>query len=285
MYKLVTGIIIYCLVLSSILQAKIIETSCFADILTEVDSNTVVFIDIDDTMINTTSMLGNTLWWNYFVSHVTKANLPLDKARPKINLVIQKILEKVPMYLIEPRTSEIIKKFQSQGILTFALTARCINADYMQAADLGTYKHLKSVGIDFTLTPLPKQVDADTARFFSYGIIFTDHREKGPFLKTFLNNMDLHPTKIVFIDDNMKQIESVESVVESMNIPYTGFRYANLDNFHKQFNPLIGNIQLEALLKNDQVLSDDEAFEIAQKNKDLNPDYFLNELIEVWRSY
>ena len=265
-------------------QAKIVETHCFADVLSEVDQNTLVFFDIDDTLINTTSMLGNTPCWRYLVSTISKSNLPLDKVRPHINAVIQKILRKVPMGLIDPCASEVVRKLQLQGILAFALTARCLKVDYMPAADYRAYEHLKSVGIDFTLTPMPKNIDADTSRFFSYGIIFTDYQEKGPFLKAFLQNLDLHPAKIVFIDDSAKQMKSVENVVEQMGIPFAGFRFGKLDNFHAQFDPLIVNIQLEALLKHDRVLSDEEAGNIAQINSDLDPHYFINELIQAWHA-
>lgn len=283
--KFFTGIFALCLFFLPLQsQAKIVETHCFADVLREIDQDTLVLFDIDDTLINTTSMLGNTPWWRYFIPRVLNAGLPLDKVRPEINAVIQKILRQVPMGLIDPSASEIIRRLQNQGVMTFALTARCIKADYMIAADHGTHEHLKSVGIDFTLTPLSKYVDTNTSRFFSYGIIFTDYQEKGPFLKAFLDNLDLRPAKIVFIDDNIKQVKSVENVAELMGIPYTGFRYGKLDYFHEKFDPLIVNIQLEMLIKKDQVLSDEEAGKIARMNLGLESDYFINELIQGWQN-
>ena len=264
-------------------HAKIIETNRFADILSEVDHpNTLVFVDIDDTLINTVSILGNTAWWDYFISKILKANLPLDKVQVEINGVIQKIIKKVPMNLIEPDTSDVIRKLQQDNFLIFALTARQKKADYIDGADRETHEHLNSVGIDFTLTSISQQINDAVAAFFSYGIIFTGWHEKGPVLKIFLKEMELNPGKIVFIDDKLEQIKSVEKAAKSMGIPFSGFRYGKLDDFHQQFDPLIANIQLEALIKNDQILSNEEARKIAHIHPRHSPHYFIDELIHSW---
>lgn len=280
--KLITSIFILSVFLLPFQSdAKITETHCIADILSEADQDTLVFFDIDDTLINTTSMLGNSPWWYYFTSKVSKANLQQAMV-PQIYAVIQKILHEVPIGLIEPCASDIVGTLQARGILTLALTARSKTADYMPAADMKTHHHLNSVGIDFTRTPLPKNVEGEVAGFFSYGIIFTHYQEKGPFLKTFLKNMGLHPSKIIFVDDNAIQMKSVEKAVESMGISFAGYRYGRLDHFHAKFDPLIANIQLEALVNDSRVLTDEEAQHIARANPGRNPDYFMDHLIHFW---
>ncbi len=278
--KIILNIIFLCLSFVSFAHAKIIETDHFEDILSEIDQNTLVLIDIDDTLINTTSMLGNTSWWNYFVSKILNAHLPLEKVRPQINEVIQKILQRIPMELVETDSADIIKKLQLQGTLALALTGRSRKSDYIKDADLCTHEHLAQVGIDFTQTAIPKHMKDKVCHFFSYGIIFTDYQDKGPFLKDFIGTMGFYPEKIVFIDDQLNQIKSVENAMASLRIPTVGFRYGRLDNLHKQFDPLLVNIQLEALIRKDWVLSDEEALKIAQENQNLSNDYFLNELIQ-----
>jgi hypothetical protein len=263
-------------------NSKIVETHSFSDILSEVDPQTFVFFDIDDTLINTASQLGNTPWWGYFTAKLKSAGLSLDKSQLEIHAVIQKIIRRVPMRLIEPEMADVIQGLQMQGIRTFGLTARCINPDYMPAADLGTHEHLKSVNIDFS-RHLITNLEGHKLHFFSYGIIFTDHQEKGPFLRNFLNHMGLHPEKIIFIDDSMKHIKSVDHVLTEMGIPCICFRYSRMDHFHSHFDPLIGNIQLEALIQKDQVLTDEEALNIARERPGLDPDYFVNQLIQAWQ--
>lgn len=278
---LIKILFVYLLYVPCLFQAEVIETSNIADILSEIDSHTIVFFDIDDTLINTKMILGNTPWWYYFEHHVSNAPIK-EKHLPEIYTTIQKILQHVPMELIEPHTSQMIKNLQQNGILAFALTARAKSDNYMDQADYVAYQHLGSVDIDFTRTILQIGVDPHTAQFFSYGIIFTGYQKKGPFLKSFLENLDLHPHKIVFVDDNKKQMESVESVVKSMGIPFKGFRYNKLDKFHEKFDPLIANIQLEALLTCDLLLSDEAAKKIAKSNSHVPTDYFLDFLIQKW---
>lgn len=256
-------------------EAKIVETQRFADILAEVDSNTIIFFDIDDTLINTSCMLGNTSWWRYFVLKTQEM-----KANPQIiDPIVRKIIQKVPVELIEEDSSHHIKNLQTQGILTFALTARSINE--FDEDGFITYQQLKNVGIHFSNHELSPLLDDQNLIFFSRGIIFTNYQEKGPVLKKFLDQMDLHPIKIVFIDDNIKQIQSVESMAHKMNIPFIGFRYSKLDALHQNFDPLIVNIQLESLLNADQILSNEEASILAEKNPYFTPHYFLEELFKA----
>ncbi len=264
-------------------HAKIVETHCLSDILTEIDSDTLVLFDLDDTLINTPTMLGNTLWWNYFIPKVSSAGLS-DHVRPEIYAVIHKIIQKVPIGLIEGSSKDIIWNLQNQGITILALTARSHDPDYMPKAGQFTYQQLKALGIDFSRTSLPHLSDENIPHFFNYGIIFTSHQEKGPFLKNFLDKMGKYPGKVVFIDDNLKQLKSVESSLEAMRIPFFGFRYGRLDNFHTQFDRLVANIQLEALLKKDLILSDDIAKKMAENNSQKDSDYYINHLIQEWRA-
>lgn len=262
-------------------EAKIEETDTISDILNEVDQNTLVFFDIDDTLITTESFLGSSPWWDYFVKKISSANFS-DKWTPEIYSTIYKILCKVPMVLIEPGTEQMIEALQKKGIPTFALTARGKNENFHPEADLGTHQHLTSVGIDFTKTVLPIAIDPHTAQFFSYGVVFTRYQEKGPFLEIFIKNLDLHSSKIVFVDDKIEQLKSVEKAVEGMGIDFYGYRYGRLDAQHQQFNVLFANIQLEALVKHDQVLSNEDAMEKAEAQPHLHPEYFMDHLIQKW---
>ncbi|MBN9377540.1 MAG: hypothetical protein BGO14_10615 [Chlamydiales bacterium 38-26] len=261
------------------LQAKITETHEIADILQEIDEKTLVFFDIDDTLINTECMLGNTPWWNYFVNQLIKAHYSLDKLPEEINQIIQKIIMRVPVRLVDPQAAQMIEKLQQKGIPTFALTARLLKASYIENAALYTHAHLKSVGIDFTLTPLLDGEKGDF-EFFSHGIIFTNHEEKGPYLRDFIHHYQLDPLKIVFIDDSLRHMKSVDQVLESIGIPFSGFRYGKMDHFHSHFDPLVANIQLEALINFDKILSDEEAYEISQRDTFPDPDFFIHQLFQ-----
>lgn len=261
------------------LEAKITETQEITDILQEIDEKTLVFFDIDDTLINTECMLGNTPWWNYFVNQLRKAHYTVEKLPPEINQIIQKIIMCVPVRLVDPQAAQMIQRLQQQGIPTFALTARLLKASYIENAAFYTHAHLKSVGIDFTLTPL-LGMEEDKFEFFSHGIIFTNHEEKGPYLRDFIHHYNLDPLKIVFIDDSLRHMKSVDQVLESIGIPFSGFRYGKMDHFHSRFDPLVANIQLEALMNFDKILSDEEAYEISQKGSFPDPDFFIHQLFQ-----
>lgn len=253
-----------------------------SDIVQEITSDTLVLFDIDDTLLNTQILLGNSAWWQYFITTLNASGYD-KKYQPEITSIIQKILTKVPVLPIDPISPEIIKSLQCKGIMTLGLTARFLKADYLETmGDLSHYQ-LKSFGVNFSQTPLPNCNNPRLHQFFLDGIIFTNHNPKGPYLKEFLALMGLHPKKIVFIDDSVKQMSSVENTVESLGIEFTGFRYGTLDHFHSAFNPLVANIQLEALVKEGQLVSDEEALQFAKAHPELDPHYFVNALIQNWK--
>jgi hypothetical protein len=264
-----------------VIQAKIIETEKFADILKEADAKTLVLFDIDDTMINTTSTLGSTAWWNYFMGKGREAGLEPNECTIEMNRVIGKIILSVPIETNEKDTAVTIKQLQDRGILTLGLTARHNNPSFLPSADIVIYNALAKLGIDFSKAKLPQQPNSEVNKIFSNGIIFTNHELKGPYLQKFLQEMGMHPDKVVFIDDSLKQLKSVEQTLESMDIPFVGFHYRYVEMHNPKFNPLIGNIELEYLLERDQVLSDSEAEVIAEKMGGCDPDYYVKKLIQI----
>lgn len=264
-----------------VLYAKVIQTQQITDILQEVTPDTIVFFDIDDTLLNTKILLGNSSWWKYFTEKVRASNYNV-KNQSEVLALIRKILTEVPVVPIDPCSVEIIKSLQDKGIITLGLTARFLRAEYLDTMDDLSYKQLKSFGVDFTKNSLSNQ-SGKTLNFFSHGVIFTDHNPKGPYLKEFLSHMNIHPKKIIFVDDSENQMKSVEEAVEGLGIHFIGFRYGALDHYHRSFNPLIANIQLEAFLNENKILSDEEAMHLVKANPCLDPHYFLDKLIQQWK--
>lgn len=283
MLKLVRNLFLFLLLFVPLVtDAKIIPTHQVSDILQEIDSNTFVFFDIDDTLLNTKILLGNSEWWKYFMNTVKDSNYNKEH-RPEVLALIGKLLTGIPVVAIDICAPEIIKNLQNRGVTVLGLTARFLRAEYLSTMGDLSYNQLKSFGVDFSKTSLPGCINPEVNQFYSHGIIFTDHTPKGPYLARFLKLMDLHPKKIVFIDDSLSQIQSVEQTVESLGIEFSGLHYGKLAAFHATFNPLIANIQLEAYLKEGKILSDEEALKIAKNNPNLDPNYFLNSLIQEWK--
>lgn len=260
----------------SALHAKIRDIYRMEEILKEIDPHTAVFFDIDETLIITACTLGSTSWWDHCLHKFSKANIDRDKISIFFQPIIDKIIKEVPVKPVEEETPKIIHGLQRQNILAFGLTARSKTA--LQGMDLITNDHLQSVNINFDCFPSLKASE-EISDFFAYGIIFTGYMPKGPFLKKFLENVDLHPSKIVFVDDRMSQLQSVEKAVIEQGLVFEGFHYKAAHEQCQNFDPLIGNIQLKALITLGIILSDEEAKACAEQLGDVDPDFYLHEII------
>ena len=262
----------------SILLCKIIETDKISDLLSEVDVNTLVVFDIDDTLITTKSLLGSTASWTYLANKVKCADLKMDREDFPLNALIESIIRQAPIKTLECDTVDLILGLQEKEIDVIALTARKKHPFYLKTADVETYQSLKNINIDFYKKPFvfkDRPLDA-----FSKGIIYTDYQLKGPFLKRFLETIENKPSKIIFIDDQLYHVKSVEETVEGLSIPFVGYHYTYPEKNYPTFDPLLLNIQLEKMVMEGVILSDAEALEIKNKGCYPNPHYFMDSLIE-----
>lgn len=59
---------------------------------------------------------------------------------------------------------------------------------------------------------------------FYNGIIYTDGKNKGDYLKDFLKCTGFQPTHVVMADDKAKNLQEVGQFVATLNIPYEGYQ-------------------------------------------------------------
>ena len=85
----------------------------------------------------------------------------------------------------------------------------------------------------------------------------------------------------MFIDDKIDSLQTVDAAMEEMGIPFQGFAYNKTAKDHKDFDPMIANIQMEWLVFNQKLLSDEEAAQIkAEQFKGVNADDYFRQLID-----
>lgn len=244
-----------------------------------VNKKTVVFFDIDDTILITATSLGSTPWWNYFMRKMEDEDLRKDPiAKAYIFPMIQNILHNVPLKIIESQTASIIQTFQAKHIPTFALTARHKKAAYDPIHDQRTADQLNRLGIHFENTPLKKTKGISS--FFYEGILFSSHGPKGPILLKFIEATKMSPKKIVVIDDNLEQLYTIEESLNRTGISFIGLHYHGAALSVAEFDPLLANIQMQSLIRSGKVLSEEQAQEIAETGQYPSSDFYLDEIIE-----
>lgn len=273
-------VMLMCIFISTYTQAEIFEINQIDDIVPYIDQeNSLVLFDIDDTLITNPFCLGSPAWRNWLKRTPVKQETDFV-FYDAITLYIAK---NVDYQTVEPGMETLISDLQRSGIAVFAFTARGRSEWYttqLEGVDEFTHQQLNHVGIDFKKTAIPAELQDLEPAYFYEGIIFAQHIKKGDLLKHLFKDLNYHPSCIVFIDDKLDQVKSVADAVKEFEIPFYGFWYRRQEQDAGTFNPMVANIQLENLLLNDVIVSDEQAEEIAETMSEIDPQEYFEGIFE-----
>ncbi len=86
--------------------------------------------------------------------------------------------------------------------------------------------------------------------FCTKGIVWCGHNiDKQKCLKIFMNYAEIRPTRIIFIDDNKKNLVKVQNFCKVNNIKFTGIAYSEAETITSgwPFSKETAEVQFEAL--------------------------------------
>ena len=222
-------------------QAKIIESNKLSDVNKYVDKNTVVLWDIDETLLRTPQYLGSDPWLKYHIGNLEKKGLCKSNALDYSMYLQLIIYRSLRMKLVDNSAPVIIKNLQAKNIHTMAVTHRAI---FVMKK---TIKQLKRAGIDFSKDPLfNKNLDLSEKYIgkSTLGILFTGDNPKGKILFSFFKKVGYKPTKIIMVDDELKNLQDIEREAKKHGVAFIGIRFSKLDTWKKKFNRILGEKQL-----------------------------------------
>jgi len=250
--------------------------------LMEIDkplAKTMYLFDMDDTLFDFPYMIGSKGWRRY-LRKATK-----NEFENWHDLFSLFLVRNYPVKTVEMCTSAFIEELQKKGHPVFALTARERNVWYdtqVKEIDKLTIRQLNSVGIDFDQESLNQDYPqlVKSAEYFK-GIFFANTELKGDFLLELFKETSQFPEKIIFVDDKRNQAESVAAVLNALGIDNQCYWYSLTDEKERHFDPLIANIQLYYfwISEGHQIVSDEEAFFIAEQNPEKTAEYYLQQVL------
>ena len=94
------------------------------------------------------------------------------------------------------------------------------------------------------------------------GIIFTDNNPKGTDLNSVLDRLSYTPSKVIFIDDGERNIQSIQTFCNEKEIEFYGFHYTKALEFEYESSTLREDFQAKTLIERGVWLSDDAADEL-----------------------
>lgn len=227
---------------------KIVESNKIVDLLDYVDEETLVLLDIDNTLIESMQHVGSVAWFSYMLDKLENTGLDTKEAINRIYPVWLELQYAVQVRTVEKDTASVVKQLHNQGIKTMGLTAR--------GFDLGkrTVEQLNSVEIFIeNNTIYHKKVELDTLSGFVDGILFMNPEgDKGERLFQFLDKINFSLKKVVFVDDSPFFIDGVKSFFVEKKIPFIGIRYGGADARLKTFSPAHADDELRTIFAGKQ---------------------------------
>ena len=236
-----------------LVQAEIIEIPHMNELHKHLQSNMLVIFDIDNTLIEPTQELGTYQWFQHRIKDYRSYGFDKEAALEKALREWTAIQSITKVKIVEAGTAEIIKNLQLLEMPIIGLSSRGLGLSTR------TVEQLELVNIDLSETA-PSQEEFlfmnERGVLFRKGILFTAGTNKGMALKKFLDYTNCRPSSILFINDELFPLKSVESMCNQENIPFVGLRYSYLDEKVKNFRKQIAEVQFYFF---GHILSDDAA--------------------------
>lgn len=175
---------------------------------------------------------------------------------------------------VDPRSVELLAKLQQKNIKTLALT-NCLTGKFglIENTENLRIAQLKTLGYHFNVSwqhlaniSLKAMIDdnLDANPVYKDGVVFVDQtKEKGPVLGAFLKYAKFKPRQIIFVDDKLKNLHSVERYASSNDIKFTAIQYTKSLDFC-DLNQDIARLQFKVLEQQKKWLSDKQAAKLLQ---------------------
>lgn len=247
-YTKILVIIISVYMLINIAIAEVVETSTLKQlkpILKQANQETLVIFDVDHVLIMPTDdyTLSRPLYRKKLWEKLKK-KLPEEKSEYLFSIVVSQAKWK----LVDNNILQIINHLNYNKIPTIALTS--LNTGKLgiinNREDL-RIKELSSVGINFTSPFKQNKIVIHELKgrygtpMLKDGVILTAEQDKGKVLEYILNNQKYYPKSIIFVDDKLANIRTIENLCKRKKIKFCGIHYRKVASMPK----ILGNYYKE----------------------------------------
>jgi hypothetical protein len=274
-FKIKAGLFSVCVlvVLQGILFAERVQIYSLKELADEwqkANERMLVVLDVDEVLITTEDHVfhsyADEARDKIIGQAIAKADNKIEK-KQEIEHAMGIVILNATRVLVEEETPVLIQNLQKKKVPVIALTS-CSTGRLgpIEKMELWRAEHLKSLQIDFS-SSFPaissqsfEELSIGTKRppIYERGILFSHGYKKGDVLAAFLKKNRIKPSKVIFIDDLVENLASVESSLETLGIPSKTVHYLGAKRFYKELNEEIILYQFKHLMKEKQWLSDAE---------------------------
>jgi hypothetical protein len=231
---------------SAKIRSTIVETNSIIDILPYVaQPNTLVIFDIDNTLAAPHGYVGSDQFTTYLLQQYLAEGMNEQEALNEVLPIVFEATYYVHLFPLEKETLPVLHYLKEHNIPMIALTSRSI-----EIADR-THEQLAEAGIFLQAPPVfNRQIycNYEVPALYKDNIIFCAKNDKGIVLMHIFEEFNYFPDKIVYVDDKISYIISLEKECLKNNIYFIGIRYGYSDQQVKNFDPTKAQKEYEKLM-------------------------------------
>lgn len=271
------ALITYFLILSFFMTinsalADIITISDFIPLkklLEEADQDTLVIFDVDHVLIMPTDEY--TLNRHPYRKELWK-EIEGRLSKEEMKTLYGLTASKAKWRLVDPDIIDIFTHLKERQIPSIALTSIYTGKfGNIEKLEDWRIKHLHDLGFDFfNLTPIKEDIllyeleEQDGVPMLKSGVILTAQIDKGKTLEYILRHNNYYPKTIIFIDDMLNNLESLERLSSKLKIKFHGLHYTAVSNMPiPVINKQIEKLRFQILEKEHKWLNHQE---LAERN-------------------
>lgn len=215
------------------INTYIIESDSIEVLFEHIDTtDTFVIFDLDNTLIHPYQELGSDEWFSYLLQEKMNEGYTSDAAHIAVLPYSYYVQHYIEMQPIEPVMPLMLQDLRNKNINTMALTAR---GPFLSER---TYEQLKTIDIHFYLNFSCIKEHVMLLHFpclYRYSMLFVGSNNKGEALRHFLEICNYHPKKIIYIDDKIHHLHSVEKALSDWS-EICCIRYSRCDDYVASFD-------------------------------------------------
>ena len=207
------------------------DLSKIEHLLEEADEQTLVLLDVDQTLLTPDDPILKPKWDKLLDQWLGGKKFIVD-ASGNTRYIFRELLMRAPHSLIDPQSPALVQRLQSKSVPVIAFSA-AVGGKIGNVESFIDWRidELRRFGFDFqsafpNLQPLqlPKDPHMECPPVYKSGVLLTSLHDKGDVLRNFLKEIHWTPQKVIFIDDQLSNVQSVAASLEGL-IPTIGIHY------------------------------------------------------------
>ena len=223
------------------------------------DKDTLVFIEIDDTLMMPKSLMFSfdSNPYRVFIDDM----ISLGRRMPAYNSAVATWYQQRQVKLVEEGWVDFINRLKGKGVKVYGLCSmplHLLNIEekrYIEAKDLGiTFSNSINNQEDIVI----EKKEAWFSRFYK-GIIFTGPYSKSHTLLEFLRVTNNVPSKMLIISSIKHEVKAIDSALRIFNMDYYSVHYLGSREVRGKPDSDLVDLQQKELIQNVRWLEDDAA--------------------------